>query len=136
MTEDYQERLSQLAMLIYVSQIDGEVDDEEQALVDTMAERLEIKEDDKHLLMTGELVVKLHVPSSEWERVENFHLCMMMSSISGEFDSQEALFCKRLGLKMGVRDEVMNKVITLFRQYHPDAVPVQELKRVYQIGHN
>lgn len=135
-TEEYDERLAQLAMIIHVSRIDADITDEEQAFIDAMARRLGVKEEDKKRLQSGEIQTSVHIPTSEWERVEQFHICMMTSMTSGEIDESEVAFCHRLGSRLGLRGIALDNAIRLFKKHHPDPVPMEEIKRVYQLGHN
>ena len=132
----YEEPIAVLTMLVRVARIDGIIDEQERKLIETMAEKMFVPDEMVEAILEGRVSAEIHPPKEEWERIPYFQMCVIMTGVNGEFESQEALFCKRLGHDLGLRSTVLDRVIELFKEYFPNSVPIEELRKAYQIGHN
>ena len=136
MEEEERDALAILTMLVGVSTVDGKIDDRELNMISRMAKKMNLSDRVRDQVVSGKIYVEIEPPAGEWERIPFFQMCVMTSGVNGDFDEQEMLFCKRLGMKLGLQDEVLDNVIALFKQYFPDRVPIEELRKAYQLGHN
>ena len=136
MKDEEHEALAILTMLVEVSKVNGEIDEKEKAMINRMAEKMNLDASIRDEVMAGKIYVEISPPAGEWERIPFFQMCVMTSGVNGDFDKREALFCKRLGLRLGLREDTLDEVIHLFKQYFPEKVPIEALRKAYQLGHN
>jgi hypothetical protein len=134
--ELYEEPIAVLTMLTRVAKINGVIDEPERRLIESMAEKMMVPQDMVDAIIEGRVTAEINPPDVEWERIPYFQMCVMMTGVNGEFDEREAVFCKRLGHKLGLRSLVLDRVMALFKEHFPEPVPIEELRKAYQIGHN
>ncbi len=132
----YEEPIAVLTMLARVARVNGMIDEQEKNLIETMAEKMMVPAEVVEAILDGRISAEIKPPEEEWERIPYFQMCVMMTGVNGDFDEREALFCKRLGHDLGLRSVVLDSVIHLFKKHFPKAVPIEELRKAYQIGHN
>ena len=132
----YEEPIAVLTMLARVARVNGSIDEQEKKLIESMAKKMLVPAEMVEAILDGRITAEIKAPEEEWERIPYFQMCVMMTGVNGKFDEKEALFCKRLGHDLGLRSLVLDRVIELFKQYFPDSVPIEELRKAYQIGHN
>jgi len=123
-------------MLVDVCKVNGLIDEREMLMIHTMSEKLNLSDDLRDQVISGTIHVQIKAPEGEWERIPFFQMCVMTSGVNGDFDARESLFCKKLGLRLGLRDEVLDQVIRLFKEYFPETVPLEDLKKAYRLSHN
>ena len=131
-----EEHIAILCMLAKVSGMDGQVDESEKLLIRAIAMKLGVDEHTTEEIISGRIKAKIKPPPGEFDRIPYFQMCVMASGVNGEFNDEETLYCKKLGLKLGLRDQTLDKAIALFKEYHPRTVPAEVLKRTFQIDHN
>jgi len=134
--ELYEEPIAVLTMLARVARINGLIDEQEKRLIEGMAEKMSVPSDMVEGIIEGKIKAEISPPAEEWERIPYFQMCVMMTGVNGEFDEKEAIFCKRLGQDLGLRSLVLDRVMALFKEHFPEPVPIDELRKAYQIGHN
>ena len=134
--ELYEEPIAVLTMLARVAKINGKIDEPERQLIQGMAKKMMVPQDMVDAILNGRVTAEISPPEEEWERIPYFQMCVMMTGVNGEFDEKEAIFCKRLGQDLGLRSIVLDRVIALFKEHFPEPVPIDELRKAYQIGHN
>jgi len=133
---DYKEKLSLIAMLVELTWVDGEVTDEENDFVDRLADLYKIEAIDLLKIKSGEFKPELIIPEMEADRVPFFHSCVMAMGVDHRTNNDERNYCSTLGMKMGLREEVVKNVMHLFEKHFPNPVPLDELKKAYNIGRN
>jgi hypothetical protein len=136
MNEEKDNTLAIICMLVKVSTKDGVIGSQEEFFINAMSDRLGLTAEERADILSGRVDVKILPPKDEWERIPYFQMCVMASGVNGHFHEKEVLFCKKLGMELGVRDEVIHKIVELFQDYFPEEVPIEELRKVYQITHN
>jgi len=134
--EKYDEKLSLMAMLVELSWVDGEVTEEENGFIDHLADLYEIEPIDLLKIKSGEYKPELAIPKSEADRVPFFQSCVIAMGIDYRTNEDEKNYCTNLGMKMGLREEVVKSVMNLFEKYFPEPVPIDELMNAYIIGRN
>ncbi|NNC83832.1 MAG: hypothetical protein HKN79_09650 [Flavobacteriales bacterium] len=133
---DREDGIAILTMLTRVGEMSGEMDEREELLIRTIALKLGLDEQTTDDILAGRIRAEITPPRKEVDRIPYFHMCVMASGINGDFDDREVLFCKKLGMRLGLRDDTLDKAIALFKEYYPKSVPVEILKRTFQIDHN
>ena len=134
--DDREERIAILTMLTHVSDLDGGLDEREKLLIRSIAIKLDIDEVTTEDIIAGRLSAEISPPEPESDRIPYFQMCVMASGVNGNFNEKETLYCKKLGMRLGLRDETLDKAIELFKQHYPNAVPADVLIRTFQINHN
>lgn len=135
-SENREERIAILTMLTQVSDMDGNIDEREELLIRSIAIKLNIDEQTTDDILSGTLSAEIKAPTDEWDRIPYFQMCVMASGVNGDFNEKETLYCKRLGMRLGLRDATLDKAIELFKQYYPKSVPLDLLKKTFQVNHN
>lgn len=132
MDKVYQEKLSLLAMLVEMAWSDGEYTEEENDFINRLADLYEISDMDMLKIKSGELKPESIVPEREAERIPFFQSCVMAMGVDREVVNQERMFCRNIGLKMGLREQVIRNVMDLFEEHFPNPVPIDKLMMAYQ----
>ena len=136
MDNDYQQKLSLLGLLVELVNTDGNMTEEESNFINRLGDMYGITPLDMLKLKSEELKPDMVFPETEADRVPFFQTCVMTMGIDKNVTEEEREFCSELGLKMGIRKEVITVVMNLFEKYFPQPVPIEELMMAYNIGRN
>ncbi len=136
MENDYQQKLSLIALMVELVNTDSLMTEGESDFINRLGDMYGVEPLDMLKLKSGALKPDVIIPKSESERVPFFQTCVMTMGIDKSVTNEEREFCSELGLRMGLREEVINTVMMLFEKYFPKPVPIEELVKAYSIGRN
>jgi hypothetical protein len=132
----YNEKLSLIAMLVELNSTDGEASEEENDFINRLADLYKIEPVELLQIKSGKFKPELSIPKMESDRIPFFQTCVMAMGVDLKVNDEEKKYCSELGMKMGLREEVIGVVMDLFEKHFPNPVPITELMNAYNIGRN
>ena len=126
----YEQKLGVIALLFNLAQADLNVTASEDEFIERVAESFEVSIIDTQRIRDGEIAVDFNPPKAEWERIPIFMQCVMLMVIDRGFETEEENFCRELGFKLGLREEMVNILIQMWIDSYPKPVPQKELMQV------
>ncbi|MGK0386100.1 MAG: putative tellurite resistance protein B-like protein, partial [Patiriisocius sp.] len=104
-----------LSDLIVIAKADNKVTIEEYDFIMSIAARMEIDSDTVKILFENPLPSK--TPRTEFERITHFYKMILMMHIDNEADESEIEVIRNFGLKMGIRQGVVDQMLHKMEQY-------------------
>lgn len=95
--------------LIMLARIDGNVADEEKALLDRIANRLSLTKEQVKDVMNDANNYPMHPPVSREERYERFIQLVQMICVDGVIDPKEDILVHRYGVALGFTEERLDE---------------------------
>lgn len=95
--------------LLLIARADGEIDEQEQALLNRIASRIGLTEGQVNEIKKNPLNFPTVAPSTREERYERFIQLMQMVAINGEAEPNELKLVRKYGIALGFTDESMNE---------------------------
>ena len=126
----YEQKLGVIAVLFELAQSDLNVTQSEDEFIERVAESFQVSILDTQRIRNQELEVPFKPPKAEWERIPIFMQCVMLMVIDRGFETEEENFCRELGFKLGLREEMVNILIDMWIESYPQPVPQKELMEV------
>jgi len=126
----YEQKLGVIAVLFDLAQADLNVTQNEDEFIERVAESFKVSIMDTQRIRNKELEVSFDPPKAEWERIPIFMQCVMLMVIDRGFETEEENFCRELGFKLGLREEMVNILIEMWIESYPQPVPQKELMQV------
>lgn len=130
----HQENLSLLQDLIDLSKVDGEVSVIEMQFINSVAEFLNITQDELRKL--NETPVNFSPKNYEAERIAQLYRLVLLMGIDRKYTKKEINFCKKMGLKLGLNPNSVNEVIKRAMESKDGSLPTEDLLRIFQKHHN
>lgn len=87
-------KLSHMKNLISIATADGHFDEQERALVYSIADRLGLSEEEMGEVVVAADKIKFHVPSSESEKIELVYDLIQVMMVDGEMEDNELILCR------------------------------------------
>ena len=126
----YEQKLGVISVLFDLAQADLNVTQSEDEFIERVAESFQVSIIDTQRIRSSELDVPFDPPKAEWERIPIFMQCVMLMVIDRGFETKEENFCRELGFKLGLREEMVNILIEMWIASYPKPVPQKELMQV------
>lgn len=123
-------------MLVELNSTDGEASEEENDFINRLADLYKIEPVELLQIKSGKFKPELSIPKMESDRIPFFQTCVMAMGVDLKVNDEEKKYCSELGMKMGLREEVIGVVMDLFEKHFPNPVPITELMNAYNIGRN
>jgi len=131
---DKNQRRSLLSELIKIAKADNEIRDMEFQFLLTLASQMGIDKDDFKILF--EQYIEFNPPKLEFERIIQFQRCVLLMNIDSEIDSEELLYIRDLGMRMGLHPSATNEVLKVMTNYPNKIVPPDKLISIFKTFHN
>ena len=128
------EKLSVLTALIQIALADKEVKEEEYVLMLGMAKLLGVNKKSFDALFNKKL--EFVAPSSEFERIVQFHRLLLVAYADKELSAEERTQLKKFGLVMALRPEALNRVFDALNDYPHGQIPAAVMINIFQAYHN
>lgn len=132
--EEKNERLSLMAQLVKLAQVDHEIREVEFQFLLSIAVQLGVtKEEFKQLF---EQYIEFNPPKMEVERIIQFHRLVLLMNVDLEIDEAELNYIKDLGIKMGLHPMATSEVLRIMHNYEHNIVPPEKLIEIFKTFHN
>ncbi len=123
-----------LSDLIKLAKADDKLMESEYDFILRIAERMEIERADVDLLIQQPLPsVTLE---SEIERIVHFHKLVLIMNVDWEMHEKEEELLRNFGLKMGVRQAAIDRILFRTQQQENRIIPAEELIQIFQTYYN
>lgn len=131
---DKETKLSLLSDMIALARSSEGIKDIELNFLIAVAAQMGISESEVHRLTRSN--PKKIIIQSETERILHFHRLVLMMNIDQLTDNREILTVKNFGLKMGLNQEAIDKVLIIMNEYPDRVVPPDVLIDLFKAQHN
>lgn len=125
---------SHIKNLIEVALSDGQMDENEMALLLNLARRLNIEMEEIQQIRQNPHLVQFHPPRNPKERFDQIYdlVCMMM--VNGSINKNELELCKILALKLGYMPLIVDDFVKLISENISQGVSSEEsYDRIYKM---
>jgi len=130
----YQDKLSVLSELIEFARVDYKIKDSEYDFLLSVANLLEVKKSSlDSLLKDRSSIIK---PTTELEKVVQFHRLLLLMNIDEEQHSKEIEQLHNIGLWMGLPPSAIGQVLEVMHQYPNKMVPPEVLINIFKVHQN
>ncbi|MFC7358192.1 TerB family tellurite resistance protein [Jejudonia soesokkakensis] len=120
--------------LIVMARADGKVADAEYEFVLRLADRMGFHKREVDALFENPQ------PSqplfSELERITHFYKLILLMYVDNEIHEQEVITARNFGLKMGIRQGVLDQIINRVVNYEDGIIPSEELMKIFKTYYN
>lgn len=129
-----EEKLGLLSDMIEFAKADLVVKDEELRFIFTVANRLNVTEEDVQRLLKGEVTKK--VLRTETHRIAQFHRLVLLMNVDDEISPLEIDKIKEMGVQMGLRPEAIDNVLMKMNEYPDKMIPSEDLAPIFKKFYN
>ncbi|WP_378187130.1 TerB family tellurite resistance protein [Aquimarina sp. W85] len=129
-----EEKLSLLSEMLNFAKIDGVLRSIEYEFIVAVARQLEITKDEVDRISNTN--VKSTALPLESQRILQFHRLTLLMNIDGNASEDEINRIKQIGLKMGLRPEAMDTVLSEMHKYPNQIIPPDELVAIFTKFYN
>lgn len=123
-----------LSDLIVIAKADNKITAEEYDFIISIAARMEISDADVKILFENPLPSK--IPNTEVARITHFYKMMLVMHIDNEADESEIEVVRNFGLKMGIRQGVVDQMLYKMEMYDNTTIPIDEIKSIFNTYYN
>ena len=95
--------------LVMLARVDGQVDSSEQGLLNRIAQRLSLTEEQVKEIVSNSNDYQMIPPASEAERMERFVQLMQMMTVDGIIDESEVRLVSKYGIALGYSEAKVDK---------------------------
>ncbi len=127
-------RLSLLSDMIALARTSDGIKDIEYNFLIAVAKQLGITESELNKLATKK--PKKIIIQPESQRILHFHRLVLLMNVDQHTDNRELLILKNFGLKMGLSQEAVDKVLKIMHNYPNKVVPPDVLVDIFKTQHN
>lgn len=124
-----QEKRSIISELIELSKVDGEVSEQEVALIKKMGNMIGMS--DPEILDCFKNPAPFDPQTSAQDRIVQFHRLVLLMNVDGEVHASELNHLKLVGVKMGLNPNAVAEVLSRMYDFPNNLIPPQELIRIY-----
>lgn len=104
---------AQLAVLIKMAKVDGQITGSEDMFLHLMAHKLNISTSDYEDIYDNADKFTYIPPANQEDRFVMFYMIIQMMKVDLSVDVEEIEFCKQLGSKLEISEEKMDEIIKL-----------------------
>lgn len=126
--------MSILSELVKLARVDSEISEIELTFIQSIAEMLGV-EKEYVMALIGEKVA-FSPPSSEFDRIEQFHRMVLLANIDLHVDSTEIAAIQKAGIMLGLRPDAVNAVLEAMKNYPNGLIPVKLILDIFKTYHN
>ncbi len=131
---DKHTKLSLLSDMIALARTSDGIKDIEYNFLIAVANQLGISEAELNALTNSKPQKKVIQPESQ--RILHFHRLVLLMNVDQYTDNRELLIVKNFGLKMGLSQEAIDKVLKIMHNYPNKVVPPDVLIDIFKTQHN
>jgi len=131
---DKESRLSLLSDMIALAKTSDGISDIEIEFLSAVARQLEVSDVELHELINNPAKpVTIH---PEAQRILHFHRLVLLMNVDQDTDAKELLTVKNFGLRLGLSQEAVDKVLSVMDNYPNKVVPPDVLVSIFKTQHN
>jgi len=131
---DKKTKLSLLSDLIALARTSEGINDIEYNFLALVAKQLGITTTELDELSSKKGEKKIIQP--EAQRILHFHRLVLLMNVDQYADNRELLIVKNFGLKMGLNQEAIDRVLKIMHNYPNKVVPPEVLIDIFKTQHN
>lgn len=120
--------------LIVIARADDKVTTSEVDFIMRLAKRLKVSQKELGTLFTQPLPSKPIF--SELERISHFHKMVLLMNVDHETHEKEVVVIRNFGLKMGIRAEIIDQILSQMEFYEDKIIPTSELIKIFRTYYN
>lgn len=128
------EKLSLLSEMIAFAKVDNTLKPIEYNFLKGIAAQLDVTDADFNYLLNHP--VNLAYPKTYSERIVQFHRLVLLMNLSDEIDDRKWVKIHNFGLRMGLSQESINKVLDLMDSFPDKIVPPDVLIDIFKVQYN
>jgi len=132
--DKHQEKLSLLQDLIALSKTDNNVSFMETQFINSVAMSMGISAEELQHIKDNP--ISFNPQNQEIERITQFYRLLLLMGVDADHHEQEVVFCKNLGLKMGLNPVAINEVIKRILASEKGMLPPNDVIEIFQTHHN
>lgn len=125
---------SLLSDLIFLAKADGRVDSSEHDFIHRIGNRMGLD------FNTVESLFEHPEPSiplfTEIERITHFHKLLLVMKVDREIHEEEVKALKDFGLRMGIREGAIDRILDKMNDYDDHIIPSREIIQIFQTYYN
>lgn len=129
-----EDKLGILTELVKMANTDGQLHENEYQLITAMAGMLGLNETYVEIVLKKEF--DYQKPSSEFERIIQFHRLVLVANVDMNVDSLELDQLREAGLLMGLRPEAIERVLKEMTKHPNGMIPAEDMVQLFQTYHN
>lgn len=130
----YEENRARIGDLIKIARADGRLTGVEYDFILRLAKRYNVSKDDVEQLLKNEPAPKKII--SEAERITHFYNLILVMNVDMETHPQEIAAIRNFGLKMGIRQEALDKILATMENYEDKIIPSNEIVSIFRTYYN
>ena len=123
-----------LSDLIVIAKADNKITAEEYDFIMSLAARMDISDDEVKILFENPLPSQ--IPNTEVARITHFYKMILLMHIDDEADESEIEVVRNFGLKMGIRQGVVDQMLHKMEVYENTTIPIDEIKEIFNTYYN
>lgn len=127
-------KLSLLADLIKMAQVDHEVDEAEVQFLLAIATQLGVTK--KEFVKLFSQNIEFNPPKFEMDRIMQFHRLVLLMNVDMEIDESEINLIRDLGILMGLNPNATEEVLSIMHEFPHGAVPPHILLDIFRTFHS
>lgn len=120
--------------LIVMAHADGKVADSEYEFILRLADRMGFLKNEVDALFAHPQ------PSqplfSELERITHFYKLVLLMYVDNEIHKEEVITARNFGLKLGIRQGVIDQIINKVDEYEDHIIPSEDLMKIFKTYYN
>jgi uncharacterized tellurite resistance protein B-like protein len=124
-----QEKRSIISELIELSKVDGNVSEQEVALIKQMGSMIGLS--DAEILDCFDNPAPFDPETSPLDRIVQFHRLVLLMNVDGEVKAAELNHLRLIGVKMGLNPNAVSEVLTRMYDFPNNMIPPDELIKIY-----
>ena len=128
------EKLSLLSEMIAFARIDNSLKEIEYNFLLGVAKQLDITQHDFDYLLNNP-VTYVHLKTHS-ERIVQFHRLVLLMNVDGSRSQKELVKLHNFGLRMGLGQEAINKVLDLMESFPDKIIPPDFLIDIFKVQYN
>lgn len=132
----YERKLDILRMLKEVAEIDSGLNDSELMLLTNISRLIQVDHKDLEVLLTEKNSDKPNFPKDESNRIFTFHSLLLMAGIDQHWSENEILLCKNYGLRLGLNQLAVEKLLQLQKASKDKAIAAEKVMEIFKTSYN
>lgn len=127
---DHENSKSIVSELIALSQIDGQVTEDEAGLIKKIGNMLGLT--DHEILDLFKNPATFKPQTSALDRLVQFHGLVLLMNVDGDIHQEEIVHLRWMGIKLGLNPAAVNEILRQMSNYPNNVIPPDELIAIYK----
>lgn len=120
--------------LIVIAKADEKITDGEYHFIVSLAKKLNVTEQEVKILFENPLPSK--ILKTELERITHFYKLILTMNIDNEIHEKELVEVRNFGLKLGIRQGVVDQLLIKMNDYKNKIIPSNEILKIFNTYYN